>query len=131
MEARMRWKRSSAGLSLALALVAGPIASQAHVTRVVVAPAALSGPAACPLQQMFIAQITSTVAGKVRFQWTTSDGQHSPVQEAIFDSAGTRPVSYLWLATSTGPAVSGWVRVRTSAPNAVTAVARVSVTCTR
>jgi hypothetical protein len=125
----MNWKDPAFAMSLAAALVAAPVAASARVTGVSLTPATLSGPIACPLQQIFVAQITSTAPGKVRFQWTTSDGQHSPVQEAVFDSPGTKPVSYLWMALATRPHISGWVRVRTSAPNAVTARAPVSVSC--
>ena len=70
--------------SLIAAFVACAAAAQAHVTKVTLSPAALSGPVRCPVQQTFIGQITSTRAGQVGFEWTTSDGQHSPLQQAIF-----------------------------------------------
>ena len=103
--------------------------AQARVTSVTVAPKSLTGAIACPVQQIFVARITSTAPGKVGFQWTTSDGQHSPLQQAIFDSAGKRPVSYLWMALSTKRHVDGWVRVDVKTPNRMTAQAPVSVSC--
>jgi hypothetical protein len=114
---------------LAAALVGGTAVAQAHVTGVTIAPATLSGPIACPVQQIFVGQITSTVAGKVGFQWTTSDGQHSPLQQAIFDSPSVKPVSYLWMALSKKPHIDGWVRLETKTPNRKTALVRVSVSC--
>ncbi|HXQ16731.1 MAG TPA: hypothetical protein VN814_19120 [Caulobacteraceae bacterium] len=104
-------------------------AAQAHVSSVTVSPASLTGAVACPIQQIFIGQISSTTPGKVAFQWTTSDGQHSPLQAAIFDAAGKRPVSYLWMALSKQRTIDGWVRLDTRSPNHLTAKVRIAATC--
>ena len=121
--------RRTLALLSAAALALSASAAVAHVTSVTISPSSLSGPAACPLQQIFIGQITSTEAGQVGFQWTTSDGQHTELQQAVFDSAGTRPVSYLWLAPTSGPTFKGWIKLETHTPNRKVVVAQVSVTC--
>ncbi|MFI4972997.1 MAG: hypothetical protein ACHP84_00490 [Caulobacterales bacterium] len=116
---------------LAAFAVCAAAAAEARVTKITIDPATVAPKdgVACPLQQIFIGHITSNSGGDIALQWTTSDGQQSPVMHAPFDAAATKPVSYLWLATLKGPRVDGWVRLETKAPNRVRATARVASFC--
>jgi len=62
----------------------------------------------------FSADITSTTAGNVTYEWKFSDGSSSPLQSVSFSSGGTKTVTYPYTLTS---AASMWVDIYIDNPN--------------
>ena len=75
-------------------------------------PASYDG--ACPKTFTIEADITTSAAGKVTYQWKRSDGVTSDLKSVTFDSKGTKTVQFDWDLDSTD---THWVKIYIDTPN--------------
>jgi len=81
----------------------------------------------CPAKIQFNGRITSNAPGTVKYMFERSDGGKGPVQEVIFQQAGSKAVSTSW---QTGKNYNGWQRIKVISPTAaVSNNAEFSITC--
>lgn len=75
-------------------------------------PASYNG--TCPKTFTIEADITSSAAGKITYQWKRSDGLTSDLKSVTFDSKGTKTVHFDWDLNSTD---THWVKIYIDTPN--------------
>lgn len=68
----------------------------------------------CPKTFTIEADITTSAAGKVTYQWKRSDGVTSDLKSVTFDSKGTKTVQFDWDLNSSD---THWVKIYIDAPN--------------
>jgi len=84
------------------------------VTRVVLTSSPSSYTGACPKTFTIEAEITSSAAGKVTYQWKRSDGVTMDHKSVTFDSKGTKTVQFDWDLNSSD---THWVKIYIDTPN--------------
>jgi len=75
-------------------------------------PASYDG--ACPKNFTIKADITTSAAGKVTYQWKRSDGVTTDLKSVTLDSQGTKTVQFDWDLNSTD---THWAKIYIDAPN--------------
>jgi hypothetical protein len=110
------WKlQANDGFKFAQVYVQIKVPSAAFaVTSVALKSSPSSYDGACPKTFTIEADITTSAAGKVTYQWKRSDGITSDVKSVTFDSKGTKTVQFDWELNSSE---THWVKLYIDAPN--------------